>query len=228
MIAPAVPMHGWLSAQSTHTTGPGLQWSSRPLIATSPSTPMPGPDASSLAMNTHVSDVFSSGFKLRELREERRHQRDVAEAIGRAAAEKLIAVDCQAERVHFPSVGVGGDDVQVATNEAQHILGGAGAGILDDQVTSTLRVRHVFDLERTAVFLSVRREDLEAVLDGEIFLGDVRGAHARVLQLLHLTDEVAKQANEAFFVELQAFKRSGRVAHDSLRKGTGGGERAQR
>mmetsp|Transcript_8228 Transcript_8228/g.34373 ORF Transcript_8228/g.34373 Transcript_8228/m.34373 type:complete len:201 (+) Transcript_8228:786-1388(+) len=54
-------MHGWLSAQSTHTTGPGLQWSSRP-SSTSPSTPMPGPDASSLAMNTHVRDVLSSGL----------------------------------------------------------------------------------------------------------------------------------------------------------------------
>mmetsp|Transcript_8797 Transcript_8797/g.37175 ORF Transcript_8797/g.37175 Transcript_8797/m.37175 type:complete len:206 (+) Transcript_8797:818-1435(+) len=156
-------------------------------------------------------------FKLGELRKERRHQRDVAEAIGRAAAEKLIAVDCQAERVHFPSVGVGGDDVQVATNEAQHILGGAGAGILDDQVTSTFRVRHVFDLERTAVFLSVRREDLEAVLDGEIFLGDVRGAHARVLQVLHLTDEVAKQANEAFFVELESLQGGLNIRHRCLR-----------
>ena len=140
----------------------------------------------------------------------------MAEAIGRAAAEELIAVDRQAERVNFPSVGVGGDDIQVATNEAQHILGGARPGILDDQVTSTFRVRHVFDLERTAVFLSVRREDLEAVLDGEIFLGDVRCAHARVLQVLHLTDEVAKQANETFFVELESLQGGLRIRHRCL------------
>ena len=60
-MAPAVPMHGWLSAQSTHTTGPGLHASRRP-SATKPSTPMPGPEASSLAMNTHVRDVLSSGL----------------------------------------------------------------------------------------------------------------------------------------------------------------------
>jgi hypothetical protein len=66
------------------------------------------------------------------------------------------------------------------------------------------------------VFLSARREDLEAVLDGEIFLGDVRCAHARVLQVLHLTDEVAKQANETFFVELESLQGGLRIRHRCL------------
>ena len=112
-----------LAVRAVHPhTGPGLQWSSRP-SSTSPSTPMPGPEASSLAMNTHVRDRLELRFKLGELRKERRHQRDVAEAIGRAAAEELIAVDCQAERVYVPTRrGWRGRHRGELAHEAQHIL----------------------------------------------------------------------------------------------------------
>ena len=62
MMAPAVPMHGSESAQSTHRTGPFFKWSRRPADMR-PSTPTPGlADASSLAMNTAFTDTSRSGF----------------------------------------------------------------------------------------------------------------------------------------------------------------------
>eukprot|EP00982_Pelagococcus_subviridis_P009336 30918-Pelagococcus_subviridis.AAC.51 len=167
-------------------------------------------------------------FQLRDLREERRHERDVPEAVRGSSPGELIPVHGERERVDVPRVRVRGDDVEVAADEAQDVLRGTRARVLDDEIASSLGVRHVVDLERSAVLHAVRREDVQDVLDGEVLLRDVRGPHAGVLKLLDLADELTKEADESFLVQLQAFKRSGRVAHDSLRKGTGGGERAQR
>ena len=146
MIAPAVPMPR-LAVRAVHPHHrPGLQWVSLP-SATNPSTPMPGPEASSLAMNTHVSEVFSAGLSSASCENSvvRRATCPRQSVVPRPKSLSPSTVKLKGST--SPRVGVSGNDVQVAADEAQHILGGAGAGILDDQVTATFRVRHVLDFQ---------------------------------------------------------------------------------
>ena len=143
-------------------------------------------------------------LQLPELRENRRHQRHVSQAIRRPSTVQFIPIHRQFKRIHAPRFGIRRHDVHVTPRERQLFLlrrVRAASRVPNHHVAPSLGVRHVFDLEHAPVFDAVRLQGLEDVFYRQIFARDVRRADAGVLKVSRLADESGQEVEKDVFVE---------------------------
>ena len=133
----------------------------------------------------------------RELQHELGDQRDVAQAVGRAAAVQVVALHRELERVALPRLRVRRHHVHVAADERDAAL--ARAGVRDDHVAAALLEGDALDRQR-AVRPRVRRERREHVL-AAVVLAWVQVLRRVVLQRLRLAHELREQRDVPALVE---------------------------